>query len=586
MQSRILVVVVTIAACRSSDRPATDSLAGADGKEFVVAATVGGDHACAISSSGNAYCWGAPDRWLLGSDVDSLTAGVPVRVAGNHQFGAIAAGEKFTCAIASDGQAFCWGKGDNGELGGGKLYDQSRTPKAVSGEQRFTSIVAGRHHACALDASGAAWCWGNNDAGQIAGGAGTKYAQRPARVAGAHRFKQLGASSGSNTTCGVTLEGNGVCWGSNVNGQLGSGSTRASSEPAQIAGLANLRDISAGPDVSCAVTADGGVYCWGSNAFGQLGIGAVEAMIPQPSGRIQINERFMSVSAGPGKACALATTGQAYCWGSNADELLNADAIDVCTDMSLPCAKTPQRVPASVFRQLSIGSTGQVCGAGRFEPSPVICWGRTITSAPPGVVTMGPPAPQTIHLWKPDYAADPGGSAGATSAVQSGFESLPLAEKMRRSPLDSVPDDARTLLQSLLPEFIAFYPEHFPETARTSYPWSPNDGLSIIRANLSGAGLTDYVLAGRDSRTQLIVAVMRDTTLRSWSIRTVSYGIARGEALSPRATLQRGAGMHPDGRLDAVLVRPIDEQSPTSVERFYWDAGEKRFYLFEPPQDR
>jgi hypothetical protein len=79
---------------------------------------------------------------------------------------------------------------------------------------------------------------------------------------------------------------------------------------------------------------------------------------------------------------------------------------------------------------------------------------------------------------------------------------------------------------------------------------------------------------------------MRDTTLRSWSIRTVSYGIARGEALSPRATLQRGAGMHPDGRLDAVLVRPIDEQSPTSVERFYWDAGEKRFYLFEPPQDR
>ena len=583
-----IAAVGLAAACNSRDTPGADSQAiPSDGKEHVVAATVGRDHACAISSTGKAYCWGAPDPWLLAPDVDTVTAGVPARVAGNHLFKSIAAGDTFTCAVADDGRAYCWGKGDNGELGGGKLYDQARTPRSVAGDHRFTAIVAGRQHACALDASGAAWCWGNNELDQLGDGSKTKYAQRPVRVAGRHRFKRLGASGGASTTCGVTIEGNGVCWGSNVSGQLGTGSTSPRREPVLVSALTNLRDISAGPDVSCAVTGDGGVYCWGSNTFGQLGIGAVEASIPQPSGRIQTYERFQSVAVGPGKACALATTGQAYCWGSNADTLLNADAKDVCTDRNLPCAKKPERVPASVFRQLGIGSSGQVCGAGRFESSPVICWGRTVTHGIPGIVMMGPPAPQTIYLWEPDFVREQRGQpAGAASSTQqAGFESLSLAEKMRRSPLDSIPEDARNLLQSLLPQFVAFYPEHFPESARDAYPWSPHDGLSIIRANLTGAGLTDFVIAGRDDRTQTIVALMRDTTGSHWSIKTVSYGIGRGETLSPRVTLQRGVGLHPDGRLDAVLVRRLDDESASaSVERFYWDSSDKRFYLFERPK--
>jgi alpha-tubulin suppressor-like RCC1 family protein len=586
----LLVATAVLVACGGADRAAIDSTLPTDAGEQVVAATVGKDHACAISSAGRAYCWGIADPWLLGGDVDSVTPGTPMRVGGDHRFKSIAAGETFTCAVAADGQAFCWGKGDNGELGGGKLYDQSRVPRRVSGDTRFTSVVAGRQHACALDAEGGAWCWGNNEVGQIADGTKTKYAQRPVRVAGRYRFKQLGAGGGSSTTCGVTLEGNGVCWGSNTSGQLGIGSTRASGEPVQVPSLSSLRDISAGPDASCAVTGDGGVYCWGSNRFGQLGIGAMEATIPQPSGRVQTYERFSAVVAGPGKACALATTGQAYCWGSNADELLNAASTDVCTERSLPCARLPQRVPASVFRQLSIGSTGQVCGAGRFELDPLICWGRSITPPHPsaGVVMTGPPAARTIHLWAPDPTLEQRGSGtGATSSAEhSGFEALTLTEKMMRSPLDSVPRDASTLLHSLLPDFVAFYPEHYQERERNSYPWSPNDGLSIIRANLSGAGLTDFVIAGRDTKTQLIVALMRDTAQRSWSIKTVSYGIGGGSALSPRVTLQRGAGLHPDGLWDAVLVRRTDAEPSSSIERFYWDARERRFYLLEPQPSR
>lgn len=577
------VMIALLAACNSRDQRPADFSLSSGGEEHVIEATVGRSHACAISSKGTAYCWGSPAPWLLGTDVDtvSLPAGVPVRVAGNLQFKSIAAGETFTCAIAADGQAYCWGKGDNGELGGGKLYDQARTPRVVAGDQRFTSIVAGRQHACALDTSGAAWCWGSNELDQVSDGSKLKYAQRPARVVGGHRFRLLGANGGANSTCGVTIDGNGVCWGSNAHGQLGIGSRRQSTEPVRVAALTNIRDIDAGHDVACAVGNDGGVYCWGSNRFGQLGIAAPEPSIPQPSGRVQTYERFVSVAAGAGKACALAATGQAYCWGSNADNLLNAQASDLCADKSTPCATKPERVPSSVFRQLSIGSTGQVCGAGRFESGPVICWGPTVTRTPPGAIAFT--GAQTIHLWEPDLAsyARP---AADTVALQTGAESgaLSVLGQMKRSPLDSVPEDARTTLHTLLPDFVAFYPEHFPEQVRNSYAWSPHDGMSVIRANLGGAGLTDFVLVGRDTKTQMIVALMRDTAANAWRIRTVSYGTAGPATLSPRATLQRGASMHPGGQLDAVLVHQFGDGSISAkVERFYWDLKDRRFYLDE-----
>lgn len=591
------LAAILLAACTAKEAQPVLDTSSALGAERVVAATVGKDHACAVSSTGKAYCWGPADPTLLGAESDSVLAGVPVRVAGDHRFTSIAAGETFTCATHADGRVFCWGKGDNGELGGGKLYDQSRTPRSVSGDGRFTSIVAGRQHACALDTSGAAWCWGNNELDQIGDGSKTKYAQRPVRVAGRHTLKQLGASGGANTTCGVTTEGNAVCWGSNIHGQLGDGTTNPSSVPVVIGGLTNLRDIDAGSDVTCAVASDGAVFCWGSNKFGQLGINAAEERIPQPSGRLQTYEKFVSVSAGANKACAIASTGQAYCWGSNADNLLNAAATDTCGETKLPCAKTPARVASYVFKQISLGSSGQVCGAGKFEFYPVVCWGPTVIHAQPGMID--PRGPETVLLWELDWTrvSRSDGLGATTAAAQTGAELRPLTlqEKLARSPVDSVPAAALEMLRTLMPDFVRYKPIHYPDSVQNAYDWSVNDGVSVIRANLRGAGLTDYVLAGRDSKTQTIIALMRDTTDGggSWRIRTVSYGLSTGDTPAgwPRFVLRRAERENPEQKdWDAILVHHVFVGPPRAAtakrasEKFYWSEKDKRFYLHEESQ--
>ncbi len=109
------------------------------------------------------------------------------------RFSAITAGDEFTCALDSDGKAWCLGANEYGQVGA-RTTDQCRgvmfvrrdscqlVPIQVVGEKRFhiidagsshvsvTSLTWGVMHACALAKSGAAYCWGDNGAGALGNG--------------------------------------------------------------------------------------------------------------------------------------------------------------------------------------------------------------------------------------------------------------------------------------------------------------------------------------------------------------------------------------------------------------------------------
>lgn len=167
-----------------SSVPVAVRTGGGLGTKTITAISAGGDHSCAIAE-GRAYCWGRNHHGQLGND-GSIDSNVPVRVAGvmaGRKVTAISAGWWHTCAVAG-GKAYCWGDSsrrglDSGTTTGSKVPVAIDTSGVLAGKT-LTAISAANAHTCAV-ASGKAYCWGNNWAGQL-GNKSTKYSSVPVTV--------------------------------------------------------------------------------------------------------------------------------------------------------------------------------------------------------------------------------------------------------------------------------------------------------------------------------------------------------------------------------------------------------------------
>jgi alpha-tubulin suppressor-like RCC1 family protein len=194
---------------------------------------------------GTALCWGFNDKGQLGTGntitVAPDTTNPSTRlVLGGLTFDSITAGFKHTCALTGAGAAYCWGDNSFGQLGDGSTIG-SLAPIAVSGGQTFAALSAGFYHTCGITTAGAAYCWGRNTpnsvqesvGGQLGDGT-TASKSSPAAVSGGLTFQSI--SAGEVTTCGVTTGGVAYCWGDNEYGQLGTGDDISSQVPVLVAG--------------------------------------------------------------------------------------------------------------------------------------------------------------------------------------------------------------------------------------------------------------------------------------------------------------------------------------------------------------
>jgi alpha-tubulin suppressor-like RCC1 family protein len=238
----------------------------------VAAIASGGDHVCALTSGGAVKCWGDNARGPLGdgTTTERLT---PVAVSGlAGGVASLAAGADHTCALTNAGGVKCWGGNGSGQLGDGTTTTR-HLPVDVSGlTSGIAALAAGDEHTCALTSAGAVKCWGGNDTGQLGDGTATER-HTPVAVSGlASGVATIAA--GVYHTCALTSAGAVKCWGENDFGQLGDGTRTGRRIPVAVSGLAGgVAALVAGGDHTCALMSAGGVKCWGDNVAGQLGDG-------------------------------------------------------------------------------------------------------------------------------------------------------------------------------------------------------------------------------------------------------------------------------------------------------------------------
>jgi hypothetical protein len=324
--------------------------------------STGGDHVCALTAAGKAYCWGSGYFGGLGYG-DTLEAVAPVAVAGGLTFSKIAAGLSFTCALTLNLHPYCWGRNDFGQLGIGTLDVAPHPgPLPVVSSPSFAVINdANTYTTCGVSVSGAAWCWGYNGSLQVGDSAGGMRVASPFQVAGGHVFSDVniggintcgldtggeilcwgeyqGAkitdptmrgdsvtytrlAAGGGHICGILASGKTMCWGYNRYGELGATSFSDHSDTALVVTDGHIfGDITAGGYHTCAISAaDHAGWCWGLNADGQLGDGTGvtgDIGVGKPIA-VAGNLTWSELSAGNATTCGITIAGVAYCWGSN-----------------------------------------------------------------------------------------------------------------------------------------------------------------------------------------------------------------------------------------------------------------------------
>jgi len=280
------------------------------------ASLAGGDfHSCAIKTNGTAWCWGFNSAGQLGNGATS-TATTPVQVGSAADWAKVDAGNAHTCGIKTDGTAWCWGSNAQLQLGTATPLNSqgnynASSPVQVGVDTEWTSISAGGRHTCALRTDGTAWCWGSNEFGRLGDGT-VQDRGTPTQVGADTDWSTISANA--SHTCATKTDGTAWCWGLNQQAQLGNGTKTNSIVPAQVGSGTTWVSVIGTEFHSCGLRTDGVAWCWGDNGRGQLGAGstAVESIPPL---QVVSSSPWASLSASFVQTCGVTTTGEAFCWG-------------------------------------------------------------------------------------------------------------------------------------------------------------------------------------------------------------------------------------------------------------------------------
>jgi alpha-tubulin suppressor-like RCC1 family protein len=380
MNRWLAIVALLAAACdggvRTNETRSAEAISTAGARPYGSLA-MGEDHGCALGRDGNVYCWGNNLEGELGDGSTAINRLVPAPVTGIGNQVFVGAANATSCSVGADGTVHCWGFNNQGQLGngttGGAVNGGDNTPQLVMRQtwiytlplNSIVEVSIGDLHTCARESTGNVWCWGYNIYGEIGDGT-TDNRSYATFVSGVNNAIQL--ATGSYHSCALLADHTVSCWGYNGYGQLGNGTQTNSSTPVAVPGLANVVALSAMAYGTCALLADGTARCWGVNAYGEMGNGTTSPsqLTPTPVSLSGISS--LARAASSWTMCATLAAGGARCWGYNGDGETGSGT----TSWSQP---TPIAVGAMNNSPPSEVALGLSHGCARTSDGNLWCWG-------------------------------------------------------------------------------------------------------------------------------------------------------------------------------------------------------------------
>lgn len=311
---------------------------GADTTWKAVAA--GDRFSLALKTDGTLWSWGTNINGQLG---DGTVVGKfsPVNIGSlTGTWDQIDAGKDHAAAITTTGQLWCWGSNVYGACG--NPYVLSGTPAFSSpvqtsvGGSNWNSVSAGNNWTGATKVDGTLWNWGQNQIGQLGTDDTLSYEAPTETVYGGTEWIKVSNNGYSTGALGVlsvpspapvpapapppvTPTGNQKIWGMGLNSQrtLGDGTQTSRSSPVQnLASGDNWSSLSAGSGHAAAIL-DKKIYLWGLNTSSQLGGVTVSDYLNSP---IQLSTgaaNWAHVACGAYHTVALGVDQSVWTWGYN-----------------------------------------------------------------------------------------------------------------------------------------------------------------------------------------------------------------------------------------------------------------------------
>lgn len=242
------------------------------------------NHTCAVSNLDEIFCWGQGADGRLANNA-TTSESVPTKIQ-NPQgvvtiaWAMVSAGEQHTCALTTTNEAYCWGANGSGQIGDGttdgRLIPTAVDMSALNGVT-FSWIGAGKDFSCGRSSAGALYCWGSNESGRLGINSDDASRNTPTLVAGDHIFTTT--SLGRDHICAAT-QVDAYCWGESDNGRLG-GTDMDQKQPFMLPNAPAYIQMRAGGGHSCGIAPDFFLECFGKNNEGQIGINTqVDQLVP------------------------------------------------------------------------------------------------------------------------------------------------------------------------------------------------------------------------------------------------------------------------------------------------------------------